>query len=777
MSSLSGAPSLSGGPKKKFSYDVVQEADYFTSVSAEEDSGKHRSTSKDTKDRKKKDKKKKKDKTRPQSHADAHAPPPKRDLEHEDLDYTRKTTDDYDDQYTEDFEASQGSDDHTLPVESSVSSKYSTSVASAGRHVDRDEEQRRLMKLEEERIRKEREEHERNVARFQQEEERREQEWREQQAALERQMQAQHAQAASASSISEQVAKLVQEQLSAIKANGSVEEESKNDVMSLTEAQRSELQRRRQRERERALGLRRAKEEEAAHSLFQRLAQDVREVFHELNLSVVAAEKERLIKDERYRKEREMKDRREEMERSEKIQKEIKEREERDAKFWAMVEQREDKFRTFMEERMQKDDDERESRLKRDLEDRATRARNERELREDLDKIERERRGKYDHESRDRDTVILQGQVEEIKQQYRHQLEELRQQNEADRSRNEEVHRSELKMLEKRHEAAIEQLVLQQGRHMDMMESHAVNVGKLERLIENLHKDTESTRQMSERLAEERISTLHHKENMQEEQKVLLKAMMEDVCANKQDVEKERVRVAGLYAKFEIALANFCKATDDDRRSLQESQAHLNLLRQQAEKDKKLMQSELSQERRLLEQQHEDFLSKRMESLSELQAERLAISRERTDAAVARERQNRDETGLLQSLRAREEEYHSKIQAIEEDRVTISEMKREQRVIYEKAVAEREALRKERESFELEKQELLSRFEEIRQRAEDTANSQDRLRRELVENRAAREFNVVDGVNAHLDPTVSANVVSRLQMGLAKQRAILQKLS
>ncbi|ESL12143.1 hypothetical protein TRSC58_00095 [Trypanosoma rangeli SC58] len=108
--------------------------------------------------------------------------------------------------------------------------------------------------------------------------------------------------------------------------------------------QLTENQRRRLRERERAVHLRRLEQEEAARSLFQRLAQDVREVFHELNLSVVASEKDRLMKDERYRKEREAKDRRDELEKQERMQKESKEREEREAKFWSALEDRDTRF-------------------------------------------------------------------------------------------------------------------------------------------------------------------------------------------------------------------------------------------------------------------------------------------------------------------------------------------------------------------------------------------------------------------------------------------------
>lgn len=101
-----------------------------------------------------------------------------------------------------------------------------------------------------------------------------------------------------------------------------------------------ERDRRRRREGERSRDLRRMHDEEAAHSLFQRLAKDVRDVFHELNMSVVAAEKERLLKDERYRKEREFRDRALEQASVDRELKERKEREEREQKFWATLDER-----------------------------------------------------------------------------------------------------------------------------------------------------------------------------------------------------------------------------------------------------------------------------------------------------------------------------------------------------------------------------------------------------------------------------------------------------
>ncbi|CAD2217986.1 hypothetical protein, conserved [Angomonas deanei] len=624
----------------------------------------------------------------------------------------------------------------------------------------------------EKKLKLEKEAHERAIEKFIEEQNEKEAQLKKRQATLEQTIN--RLQQQQETTIEEQVAKLVEERLASVKATTPVAEkkepeEKDSDGENEKNPTSVELQRRRRRERERALALRKAEEESAAHSLFQRLAQDVREVFHELNLSVVAAEKERLIKDERYRKEREMKDRREEMERAEKLQKELKERGEREEKFWANVEQREDKFRTFLEERIQKDDEEREQRLKRDLEDRATRVRNERELRDEMEKMEKERRAKADSEERERDQSLLRSQIEEIKQQYKAQLDELRHQFDLQYQHMEEIHKSELRAAEKRHEAVTESQLQQFSKQLTLVEKHTGNAEHLEGVIETLRKEMNNTKDMTQQLTAERLETLQQKEKQLQEQREYIQTIVEDYNNAKADLEKERTRVASIHGKFEISLSSFIKNSEEDRRRLLESHAHLDTLRQQAEKDRKMMLMEVAQERKFVEQQQEEFLSKKMEVLSEIQSERMAIARERTEAAVSRERQNRDETDILKSLREREETLAEKIDSIEQDRIMTSELKMEQTRAYQAAVAEREALRREREIFELEKEQLLNKFEEIRNRAEEAAMAQSAVISEQVRQKA-------NAMDIHQDPLFLDNNSSRMQVNLARQRAILQKI-
>ncbi|CCW68134.1 unnamed protein product [Phytomonas sp. Hart1] len=553
----------------------------------------------------------------------------------------------------------------------------------------------------------------------------------------------------------------------------------------LTDAQKAELQRRR--ERERALHHQNADEEEDVHYLFQRLSQDVREVFHELCLSVIAAEKERLLRDERYRKEKEARDRREEQEHMERLLREVTEREEREAKFWTRAERSEQEFRVLIEDRLKKDEMEREARLKRDLQDSAERMRKDQELRSELEKLERERRSQVTAEAQKQDNSFIQSQIENIKSQYAVQLEDIRKQNEHHHASLEEFHRTEFEMIQKRYDVDSQQLLNQHAKQLALAETHFGKVDRLERVLGNLHSEIEASKKLSETLTEERLNTLQGKERMLGEQSSLLQAMMDDLKDSKQQLEKERARVSALYAKFELLLGNFTKNSEDDRRQLHETQTRLETLRQQTDKDRRLMLSEVFQERKVLEQQTDEFFSRKMEAMGELQAERLAISRERTEAAVARERHNRNETELLKSLHSREEEYALKIEAIDADRLAITQMKLDAKQASERIAADREAMAKERELFELEKQELLGRFDQIRRRAHEAASVQEKMRMALVQERATAEYGIEPAQSKlselqpkptqHTDPSSIAVTMTNLQINLAHQRAILGKMA
>jgi hypothetical protein len=238
----------------------------------------------------------------------------------------------------------------------------------------------------------------------------------------------------------------------------------------------------------------------------------------------------------------------------------------------------------------------------------------------------------------------------------------------------------------------------------------------------------------------------------------------------KEQLEKERIRLASLYAQFDLSIASFKRETEEERRRLLESQSHYETLRQQIEKDRRQMLSEIQMERKMLEQQHDELLERKMSVANELHVERNALSKERMEAALVRERQNRDETVLLTSLRAKEEEYSSRLANIENDRIIASDLKRESIRLREEAAAEREALRRERHMFEMEKEDLLRRMEEIKTRAEEASENQDRLTKELAQQRMRVDYTT----GGRSPPAVS---VSQLQLDLAKQRAILNRIS
>ncbi|CAG9578519.1 conserved hypothetical protein [Leishmania major strain Friedlin] len=799
MSSLKDAPSLSPTSRKGFSFAAIDYDDDYIGPAemVEEMHHPSKSTSRSKKNKARDSKKSKRKK--------GAAPVSEVDEPVSSSSSVQKTSgskpvamsDNQGDDYADDFEDPVDSDDYISSVGTSPPAATLSPVAKPkALMADVEAEEKRLYATVQEQLHLEKEEVMQRIAKWEADQAQKAEEMRQREEELKRQLAAQQQREQEVKQhLSDLVEQQVSQHVAAASATGKAAAAPTNTATHRTAAKaveydetedadepgtgvsRAELQRRRRREHERAVSLRRAEEEEAAHALFQRLAQDVREVFHELNLSVVAAEKERLIKDERYRRERELRDRREDMARAEKLEKELKEREEREAKFWAMVEQRDEKFRTFLEERTNKDEEEREARLRRDLEDRATRLRNERELREEMDKMEKERRAKAEEESRRHDGLVLTAQIEEVSARYRAQLEEVRRQMEAESLRKDELQKAELAMMAKRHEAALEQLQRQHAQQLATMDGHVGNVSRIEALVAAMQETMEATKAMNEKLLAERMSVLQQKERQLDERQAVLDAMVAEMKVSQETVAAERARVAGLHAKFELALSSFSKNSEEDRRAFREAHAHYDTLRQQAEKDRRLMLGEVAQERKLLEQQFEEFLAKKMEAMAELQNERIAIARERAEASMVRERQNRDETDLLKALRSREEEYKMKLESIESDRATACHMKDEHKRLCDAAAAERQALRHEREKFELEKEELLSRFEAIRRQAEDAASSQERLRIQLMGDRS----DVLDGNGAAVGllrggPLV-CKAASRFQMDLARQRAVLQNIS
>ncbi|KAG5498782.1 hypothetical protein JKF63_03071 [Porcisia hertigi] len=791
MSSLKNAPSLTLTSRKGFSFAAVDDDDDYIgpSETMQEVRDPPRSTSRSKKKSARDSKKSKEGKERtPDSEGDGPVSSSSRKISSS---KTVTTSDNYGDDYADDFEEPVDSDDY-IPTVGTPPPAAAMTPASKSKTLmaDVEAEEARLYATVQEQLRLEKEEVMQRIAKWEVDQAKKADEMRQREEELKRQLAAQQqreqevAQRLSdlvGQQVSQQVAVASAASKTAASSTGAAAKTRVSDAAEdVDEAEvgisKAELQRRRRREHERAVGLRRAEEEEAAHALFQRLAQDVREVFHELNLSVVAAEKERLIKDERYRRERELRDRREDMARAEKLQKELKEREEREAKFWAMAEQRDEKFRTFLEERLNRDEEEREARLKRDLEDRATRLRNEKDLREEMDKIDKERRAKAEEESRHHDGLVLTAQIEEVSARYRAQLEEVRRQMEADGVRKDELQKAELNMMAKRYEASLEQLQQQHAQQLAAMEGHVSNTRRIEALVATMQETMEATKAMNERLFTERSLVLQQKEHQLDERQAVLDAMVEEMKASQETVAAERVRVAGLYAKFELALSSFSKSSEEDRRTFREAHAHYDTLRQQAEKERRLMLGEVAQERKMLEQQFEEFLAKKMEAMAELQSERVAIARERAEASMIRERQNRDETDLLKALRSREEEYKMKLESIESDRSTACHLKDEHKRLCDTAAAELQALRQERERFELEKKDLLNRFETIRRQAEEAASSQERLMIHFMGDRNHVFDGSGEGVGVHRGEPLVCNAASRLQMDLARQRAVLQSI-
>ena len=277
---------------------------------------------------------------------------------------------------------------------------------------------------------------------------------------------------------------------------------------------------------------------------------------------------------------------------------------------------------------------------------------------------------------------------------------------------------------------------------------------------------------------------LKDREKEIEGQKDLVQSVLHEVQSIRDNLNTERQRIASLYAQFDLAIKAFVKETGEERAKLREAQAHFETLRQSLDKDRKQMLHEISVERKMLEQQHDEFVERKMSSMTELQNERMAIMKERSEFSLIRERQNRDEASVLASLRSREEELSTKLEAIESDRQISAESKRDAQRLLQEAQSEREAIRRERNIFELEKAELMHRIEDVTRRAEEAREGQDRMRKELAVERTSH-VDVNRGLGPHhggRSPPMGGyllgqNTSSVMQLELAKQRAVLNRIS
>eukprot|EP00658_Telonema_sp_P-2_P015004 TRINITY_DN15734_c0_g1_i1.p1 TRINITY_DN15734_c0_g1~~TRINITY_DN15734_c0_g1_i1.p1 ORF type:complete len:248 (+),score=81.56 TRINITY_DN15734_c0_g1_i1:109-744(+) len=195
------------------------------------------------------------------------------------------------------------------------------------------------------------------------------------------------------------------------------------------------------------------------------------------------------------------------------------------------------------------------------------------------------------------------------------------------------------------------------------------------------------------------------------------------------------------------------------------------------DRDKKVMLHEVHQERKLLEKQHNEFIESKMQTLSEIQSERMLIMKERTEAAMTREKFNKDEAGLLVALRQKEEEYQCRLDAIAADRDVAQELRREAQQLRDDACSERDHVRGERATLEAAREEVLLRVEDVRRRAEDAVGDQQRLRKELAAERASSVTNQLRGGSQQYGSGGGMNQFSQLQSELAKQRAALSRLN
>eukprot|EP01065_Artemidia_motanka_P049383 TRINITY_DN8163_c2_g2_i2.p1 TRINITY_DN8163_c2_g2~~TRINITY_DN8163_c2_g2_i2.p1 ORF type:complete len:1044 (+),score=498.71 TRINITY_DN8163_c2_g2_i2:64-3132(+) len=486
---------------------------------------------------------------------------------------------------------------------------------------------------------------------------------------------------------------------------------------------RKERERRARREREWNRKMYLASEEDAAGALMKRLACDVKAIFQELNTSIVAAERERHIKEERYRKDREARDLRWTDEREQRDDRERREREEREERFWSALQERE---REAQERREAK-----ERQFHEDITSRYREMEHEREQRSIRNREADEKARRVDDESfRDREKQSYRIQLEMLQQSHRQQLEELSARMQGEVRHLQELRSMEVANIEKRHQHAIELQKEQHEASLRMLEVHGANARRLEGLVAQVRDEIAAVGDVHVKVNQERQAVLHEQEARLEDQMKLQAEMQAAVQEQRELLKMERDRVVSLYGRFEAAIQEFSKTHQAEGTRLQEATVRAERQREVADQERKRTLQELYDEQQRLEEMRSRLAEERRESARELQEERLAVARERGDLLMRREDQGRAEQRTLQSLVSREETAAEMVTRLKEDLERQHEREREVESLRDSVLQQRKEVAREREAVDSEKARL---HEVARKAVEESARA-----REMQQDAATR---------------------------------------
>ena len=389
-----------------------------------------------------------------------------------------------------------------------------------------------------------------------------------------------------------------------------------------------------------------ADEEIAASAVMKRLATDVKSIFQELNLSIVAAERDRHQKEERYRKEREARDRVYQEEREARDERDRRERLAAEERFWGNLEVQDKKRQEAESERALRDKRDQDERFSTDLEDKEKQALREREHRDNMDQLERDRRDQEDASFREREKAAFNHQLETYQRASRQQTDELQLKMQSEMDHMRQVRTIEMEHMETRHRDALAAQKQQYEQSTKIFDVHTVNADKLESLVLTLRDSVNGVGSLNDKANEAYAQTLLEREQHLTRLTQQQQEMQQQIERQRDDNDKERQRLQTLYTRFETAVASFTERHNEELRTLQEAQVRAHNLRDIVEEQRTKHAKSMNAEMLGLEQKRAELDEERFKWLQELQQQRMDLGRERSDLTKTLESVRKEERQL-----------------------------------------------------------------------------------------------------------------------------------
>jgi Fas-binding factor 1 len=249
----------------------------------------------------------------------------------------------------------------------------------------------------------------------------------------------------------------------------------------------------------------------------------------------------------------------------------------------------------------------------------------------------------YERKLADVDKEHLEA-IERLKETHRQLIEELKLEQEKDKSRQQKLHQQELAAVAQAH-------------------SHTKS---LQELISQVHQSTQHVSELQQRV------DMSHTEGHQQREQALrireeqLQSLEERLLRQQSDYEQERSRLHGLIAKMESHVREQTRQIEQDRWKIQQDESRLQAVQRALEHDRITTAETLAREREELQRSREQLLKEQQIVLSQCYAERRGLAEERSQLSVTQRRCHQQEQEATAKSIQLEDELKSELESIQQ---------------------------------------------------------------------------------------------------------------